>query len=372
MLRIRDPLHGTVALSDTERRLLDCPQMQRLRGIRQLATAHLVYPGANHTRFEHSIGTLFLASKMCHELGLGSEETSEVRAAALLHDIGHVSFSHEAESVLRRRIGTHEKIGEGLMLEGEVADALSREFSPREIAGLCRRPAGGIITSDMGADRMDYLLRDSHYTGVAYGVIDSERICGSLSLSKKGLRLRERGLEAGEGLLVARFTMFSTVYLHKTVRIASRMLQQAMALAMDDGTVEAMDFLLFSDAQALDALARSRNAAPYVSGLAQRRLFKKACSARLPGGGGAKAERELSDACGCTVLVDVPSLSAKAGMLLEKKDGKTLPLARESELVAALVAMQSRRLSALVICEEKNVEKVAAEAKRLFPQNRLD
>jgi putative nucleotidyltransferase with HDIG domain len=368
MLRIRDPLHGTVALTKTEERLLDSPVMQRLRGVRQLAMAYLVYPGANHTRFEHSIGTLALADRMCRELGLGEEKTAKVRAAALLHDIGHSAFSHEAEAVLERKIGTHEEIGREMVLRCGIAGILSSEFSPREIAHLCSKPLGGIITSDIGADRMDYLLRDSHYTGVAYGVIDSERICGSLSLSKNGLRLRERGLEAGEGLLVARFAMFSTVYLHKTVRIASRMLQQAMGIALDDGTLAPEEFLALSDSQALSALCRSRAAAPYAMGLLERRLFKKAYS--LPMGrmgmGAAKAERELSDACGCSVLIDVPSRQARAGIMLEKKDGSAVPLARESDIVSSLVAMQSRRLEAIVICRKKDVEKAARAAKRLF------
>jgi HD superfamily phosphohydrolase len=255
-----------------------------------------------------------------------------------------------------------------MMVQGEIADILSSEFSPREIAGLCGKPLGGIITSDIGADRMDYLLRDSHYTGVAYGVIDSERVCGSLSLSKKGLHLRERGLEAGEGLLVARFAMFSTVYLHKTVRIASRMLQHAMVLALEDGAVAPGEFLAFSDAQALAALGRSRNAAPYARRLSERRLFKKAHSFPMGkmGMGARKAERELSGECGCTVLIDVPALSAKAGIMLEKKDGSVVPLARESDIVSSLAAMQSRRLEALAICEEKNVKKVARASERLF------
>lgn len=368
MLRIRDPLHGTVALTKTEEMLLDSPQMQRLRGVRQLAMAYLVYPGANHTRFEHSIGTLALADRMGRELGLGEEKTAKVRAAALLHDIGHSAFSHEAEAVLEQRMGTHEEIGREMVLRCEVADILSSEFSPKEIAHLCSKPLGGIITSDIGADRMDYLLRDSHYTGVAYGVIDSERICGSLSLSKKGLRLRERGLEAGEGLLVARFAMFSTVYLHKTVRIASRMLQEAIVLALEDGSMAPEEFLALSDSQALSSLCRSRAAAPYATRLMERRLFKKAHSvpAKALGMGAAKAERELSGECGCTVLIDVPAKPAKAGIVLEKKDGSAVPLARESDIVSSLAAMQSRRLEALVICKEKDVEGVARAAKRLF------
>ncbi|MFA6214100.1 MAG: HD domain-containing protein [Candidatus Micrarchaeia archaeon] len=368
MFRIRDPLHGTIALSGTEERLLDCCQMQRLRGIRQLATAYLVYPGANHTRFEHSIGTLFLADRMCHEMGLGEEKTAKVRAAALLHDIGHVAFSHEAEAVLKGKLGTHEEVGRRMALAGEVSDALSPEFSPREIAGLCDTPLGGVITSDIGADRMDYLLRDSHYTGVAYGVIDTQRICTSVSLGRKGLLIRERGLEAAESLLVARFTMFSTVYLHKTVRIASRMLQQAIVLALGDGTLSEDDFLGFGDSQALDALCASPRAHEYAARIKKRRLFKKAHSVPMPRMlvPARRAEAELSDACGFPVLIDIPALSAKADILLEKKDGKTLPLAHESELVSALVAMQAHRLEALVMCDERNVPKAARAAKRMF------
>ena len=368
MFRIRDPLHGTISLSGTEEKLLDCCQMQHLRGIRQLATAYLVYPGANHTRFEHSIGTLFLADRMCCEMGMDREKTAKVRAAALLHDIGHVSFSHEAEAVLKGKLGTHEEIGKRICLHGEVADALSHEFSPREIAHLCDTPPGSVITSDIGADRMDYLLRDSHYTGVAYGVIDTQRICTSVSLGKHGLLIRERGLEAAESLLVARVTMFSTVYLHKTVRIASRMLQQAIVLALENGTLVEDDFLKLGDAQALDALCASPDGHEYAARIRKRRLFKKAHS--VPMGKmhvpPRKAEEELSDACGCHVLLDVPNLSAKAHIMLEKKNGKVLPLLRESELVSALVSMQSRRQEALVMCDERHVKKVARAAKRLF------
>jgi uncharacterized protein len=368
MFRIRDPLHGTISLSGTEERLLDCCQMQRLRGIRQLATAYLVYPGANHTRFEHSIGTLFIADRMCREMGLPEEKMAKVRAAALLHDIGHVAFSHESEAVLKGKLGTHEEVGTRMALHGQIADILSHEFSPKEIAGMCDHPLGSIITSDIGADRMDYLLRDSHYTGVAYGVIDTQRICTSVALGKHGLLIRERGLEAAESLLVARVTMFSTVYLHKTVRIASRMLQQAIVLALEDGTVVEDDFLCLGDSQALDALGASSHAREYAARIKKRRLFKKAYSVSLarmkvPA---RMAEEELSDACGCPVLVDIPNLSAKAHILLEKKDGGVLPLSRESELVGALEAMQARRLEALVMCDERHVAKAARAAKRLF------
>lgn len=368
MVRIRDPLHGTIALSGLEEKLLDSPEMQRLRGIRQLAAAYLVYPGANHTRFEHSIGTLFLADRICRELSLPAEKTAKVRLAALLHDVGHVSFSHEAEGVLQPHIGSHEEIGRKMVQSGNIAGILSGSYSAREIAALDSTPLGEIITSDIGADRMDYLLRDSHYTGVAYGVIDSDRICSTLSLEKGGLVLQERGLEAAESLLVARFTMFSTVYLHKTVRIASRMLQQAIRLAISDGTLLPDDARGMTDASMLAVLSRSAKGGDFALRLRERRLYKKAYSLPLASmdAKAGPAEEELSQKCGCPVLIDVPKLSLEASIKVQPEDGQLSPISAASELVASLQKMQRSRLEVLVMCEEKNAKKVAGAAARLL------
>ncbi len=368
MPKIRDPLHGTVQLSDLEEKLLDSQPMQRLRGIRQLAMAYLVYPGANHTRFEHSIGTLALTDRICRETGLGEDESAQVRAAALLHDIGHSAFSHEGECVISRFLGNHEQIGEKIIMHGEIADILSENYSSQKIAKLPHTRAGEIISSDIGADRMDYLLRDSHYTGVAYGVIDSEWLCSSLVFSGGRLYLAERGLSSAESLLVARFTMFSTVYLHKTVRIASRMLQQAMSLAMDDGTLAPAAALSLPDAQMLELLESSPSGGAFAQKLRQRHLYKKAYSFPLSSfrGKAEKLESELSDACGCDVLLDVPRLSARTQIKLKLDDGSIAQLSRESELVRSLSRMQKSRLEVLAICEEKNAKKVAEKAAKLI------
>jgi len=357
-----------VQLSDLEEKLLDSRQMQRLRGIRQLAMAYLVYPGANHTRFEHSIGTLALADRICREMGLGKDEAGEVRAAALLHDVGHTAFSHEGEAVLSKFIGNHEKVGEGMIMSGEIRDILSEQYSPKKIAKLPHTRMGEIISSDIGADRMDYLLRDSHYTGVAYGAIDSEWLCASLLLSGGRLYLAERGLPAAESLLVARFTMFSTVYLHKTVRIASRMLQQSMRLALEDGTLDAQAASGLSDAKMLEILQGSKTGGAYAKGLAERRLYKKAYSFPLSGFKGkiGAMESELSDACGCDVLLDVPRLSSQTQIKMSREDGSEIPLSRASELVRSLSRMQKPRLDVLAICGERNVKKVADKAAKLL------
>jgi len=370
MVRIRDPLHGTVELTGIEERLLDSMPMQRLRGIRQLAMAYLVYPGANHTRFEHSIGTLFLADRICREVGLDNGDRMKIRASALLHDVGHVAFSHESEAVLCKKLGSHEQIGERMILKGELGDILSGEFSRAEISDIYKKPLGGLIASDIGADRMDYLLRDSHYTGVAYGVIDADRLCSSISLVKGAPVLTERGLEAAESLLVARFMMFSTVYLHKTVRIASRMLQQAISCALSDGTMEACHALGMSDARMLDALSKSKTGGRFASNILKRRLFKRAHAVSLEKflNGKASQERleaELSSACGCDVLLDVPRVSAKTAVKLVC-DGKAIPISEASGLVASLQTTQAERLDVLVICDEKSVAKVKRGAERLL------
>lgn len=368
MLRIRDPLHGTVQLSDLEEKLLDSPQMQRLRGIRQLAMAYLVYPGANHTRFEHSIGTLELAGRICREAALPKDESAQVRAAALLHDVGHTPFSHEGEAIISKSLGSHEQVGEKMAMHGEIADILAENHSPVKIARLAHTHLGEIITSDIGADRMDYLLRDSHYTGVAYGVIDADRLCSSLLFSGKRLLLSERGLPAAENLLMARFTMFSTVYLHKTVRIASRMLQQAMSLAIDDGTLEPQVSLGMSDSSMLQLLETSPKGGSFAKRLRLRRLYKKARSIPLASFHGriVKLESELSDSCGCDVLLDAPRLSVSTQIRMRLEEGGETPLSQASDLVRSLSRMQKSRLDVLVICEGKNVKKVAEKAAKLI------
>lgn len=368
MVRIRDPIHGVISLSELEKSLLDSPEVQRLRGIRQLATAYLVYPGANHTRFEHSLGTLFLADRICKEAQIEGEDAEKAKLAALLHDVGHVSFSHEAEEVLRGKIGDHESIGKDMILKSNIADLLSCQFSPKEIAKVFLSPLGTIISSDIGADRMDYLLRDSHYTGVAYGVIDAQRICTTVSFGSRGIFLLESGLEAAESLLIARATMFSTVYLHKTVRIASRMIQHAMAIALENEDLQPEDFLSFSDCQALNALLKSEKAREYALRILNRRLFKKAfsCPIKKIGGRKERLEEELSDKCGCTVLIDAQSPRTKTDIMLLKKDESKVSLSAESELVKAISKNQQKRFEAIVICEDKNVKKVSLEAKKIL------
>jgi hypothetical protein len=233
MKTIRDPVHGDIELSEVERAVIDSPAMQRLRRIKQLSFCSLAYPGANHTRFEHSLGTMHLAGRMAHRLEL---EEEPIRLAALVHDLGHLPYSHSLEHVF----GVSHEDNLQLVLKGGVGDILKDHgFDPDKIYALVRGEAEGkIISSQIDADRMDYLLRDSHYTGVAYGVIDSDRIINVIGFEDGELFYRKKGLIALEALLIGRNQMYEAVYFHHAVKIADAMLQEAIGRIRDQLTIE--------------------------------------------------------------------------------------------------------------------------------------
>ncbi len=223
---IRDSLHGNLQLNEFEVKLIDTPQIQRLRRIKQLGFTYLVYPGANHTRFEHSIGSMYIASKLAYSLNLSTEQREMLRVCAILHDAGHGPFSHVSEAVLEK---SHEELTSKLILESELSDILSEKFDPREIINLISGEGalGQIISGDLDVDRMDYLLRDSYYTGVAYGVIDVERLIQNMKL-EDNLILKAKGVQAAESMLLARYFMYPSVYQHHTTRIINSMFRRCL------------------------------------------------------------------------------------------------------------------------------------------------
>ena len=243
---IRDPVHGYVKLTEVERDLIDTPFVQRLRRVHQLAGSYLVYPGAVHTRFEHVVGAMHLAGQIAESLiqtsGIGPDQVQEVRIAALLHDVGHGPFSHMYEEVLAEKTEvTHEDISQRIVLETPIRDVLERNgFSAKKMSGfavgkLSRRPPfmNEIIAGGLSADIMDYLLRDSYFTGVEYGKVDVRRVIDSLQVAEGRLAVEDAALYAFEALLLARYEMFKAVYFHRTVRAAELMLVQSMKLADD-------------------------------------------------------------------------------------------------------------------------------------------
>jgi uncharacterized protein len=241
-LQIVDPIHGFIGVYMHEIDVIDNPIFQRLRRIRQLAGAHLVYPGAQHSRFEHSLGTMHIASQaasILEEKGhLSPDNMKNLRLAALLHDIGHGPFSHLFEEVLQKKKKiSHEKIGKNLILRSEIGDLISKNgFDKIFISKLASGNSkyqfmNEIISGGLSADMMDYLLRDSYFTGAEHARIDFKRIINSFDVHKRKLSLNKSALHSFESMMISRYQMFKAVYFHKTVRAAEVMLLESMLLA---------------------------------------------------------------------------------------------------------------------------------------------
>ncbi|MDO8339927.1 MAG: HD domain-containing protein [Candidatus Burarchaeum sp.] len=400
MVVVKDAVHGNIKVGELERRLMDTAELQRLRGVKQLGMTYLVYPGANHTRFEHALGTMHITGQFCEAMGLGQAETARLRAAALLHDVGHLAFSHESEAAFAKILGGgHEELGARRILKGEIAEVLTDAgISPREIVALMMgRGKGQVIAGDVGADRIDYLLRDAHYTGVAYGVIDAQRIIHTARLGKEGsagkagagkrgaqetLVLQWGGLEAAESLLIARYLMFSTVYMHHAVRIAASMLRRAMERAFDEKLLGTEMALELDDASMMAILGEDGKAAELSQRVQSRRLYKRAAvlwwSRMRPKGqriftsrkGCGEMEKKLEQKAGLgadDVIIDVCEDYGKGSSVrILMEDGKVVPLAEVSAIVNSISLAEQRRWRAIVACDEANVEKVKKASKTSF------
>lgn len=239
---IRDPVHGYVRMTEVERQLIDSPFLQRLRRIHQLAGSYLVYPGATHTRFDHVVGAMHVAGQIAESLAseMDKDAVQETRIAALLHDVGHGPFSHMYEEVLSDNGEvSHEDISKRVILETSISDILEKNgFSSKKMSDFAvgrqkSKPPfmNEIIAGSLSADMMDYLPRDSYFTGVEYGKVDTQRVINSLHVAGGHLVIDDAALYAYEALLLARYEMFKAVYFHRTVRAAELMLAHSMKLA---------------------------------------------------------------------------------------------------------------------------------------------
>ena len=277
---IRDSVYGDIMLNEIEVEVMDNPQFQRLRRIKQLGLISLIYPGANHTRFEHSIGTMHIASKLADKLDLNQEDKELVRISALLHDIGHGPFSHVSEGVLSF---PHEELTKYVIKNTAIRDIVEKKFDIDKIIEIINGEGkfGPIVSGELDADRMDYLLRDSHYTGVAYGIIDYERIISNINLNKH-LSLDIKGVQAAEGALVSRYFMYPSVYQHHTTRIVNSMFRRGLKKLIDRGVINENDMYKYDDA---DIIGIFRNSEGYpkeiMKRLDNRNLFKRVKTIRL-------------------------------------------------------------------------------------------
>jgi HD superfamily phosphohydrolase len=338
---------------------LDSSPLQRLRHIRQLGFAYLVYPGANHSRFEHSLGTMHLAMVMARHLDLDEEESRLVTLAALLHDCGHGPFSHATESFMRESIGRgHEEID--YLMETEPLATLLNDASvePRDLVGILEggHPLSTIIHGDLDVDRMDYLLRDAHYTGVPYGTVDAQRLIQSTIFSEQGLILEEGGVNAAESLLIARTLMRPAVYVHHVTRIATSMIQRALVEECADKNPAEIEALMRTDdAGLMQALTHSRH--PDFRTLAERVYYRSLYKRAVYVGpdqinlaalrseapsiyGQRRIAQAIADTAGVRewqVLVDIPTLPPDLSMEVKVRNRRTtIHLSEISPLVEAL------------------------------------
>ena len=258
---MRDPIHGFIKISKRERDLIDTKVFQRLRRIRQLAMAFLVYPGAVHTRFDHSIGVMHIAGRICTKLQelnsarISCKDVERVRFAALLHDIGHGPFSHVSEHLLKKCAPAdadtrqvlekiHEKITVDIVESDPQIDEILDEDERRFVIDMIQGQEAwdwrcDVVSSELDADKMDYLLRDSYFTGVKYGEYDLEKVIESFLIdvneTETALAISSKGIYALEQLLLARYHMTQQVYWHRVSLISNEMIIRGISLAVDNG-----------------------------------------------------------------------------------------------------------------------------------------
>lgn len=240
---IRDPVHGYIGMTDVEMQIIDTMPVQRLRGIKQLSVAHLTYPGAQHSRFSHSLGVMHLAGQMAESLRrsapVSDDDLQLVRLAGLLHDVGHGPFSHSYEEILLKyRKMNHEDVGMQIIEKSELADIIKNcGFLPEEIISIINGSKGKgrylhqIVSSQVDADKMDFLLRDSYFTGAEYGRIDVNRLIQAIEVMGGDIAIDLKALFALEAFMIARYEMFLAVYYHHSVRAADILLRKAMEYA---------------------------------------------------------------------------------------------------------------------------------------------
>ena len=288
---IRDPLWDNIRLEPAAAAAIDTPAFQRLRYVRQLGHAFIVYPGATHSRFEHALGAYHLTRRALTRLdergdleGVDERECLAVRLAALLHDIGHYPFSHALEEA---GFGSHEQLGARRLREGALGHLLHELGGEWLIArigamitGTSDSPLAGLVSGSLDLDKIDYLSRDARMCGVPYGTVDVDRLLSSLSLvqhadGSREMGVQEKGVSALESLLFAKYQMYRNVYWHHAVRSATCMFKRAVRGAMRAGVFTLAEIEDATDGT-LEALLAERDRTGLARALRQRRLYKRA------------------------------------------------------------------------------------------------
>jgi len=383
MTTIKDSVHDHIEVEGVAAALLDTPPVQRLRRVSQLGTVTYVYPSANHTRFEHSIGVAHLADRALDHLGIEGQQAERARAAALLHDIGHTPFSHNIEELVHRHTGKyHDDVGD-LLASGPVARVLSEHgLNPDAVAGLVAGEGqlGQIVSGELDVDRMDYLVRDAHHTGVPYGTIDTGRLVRALRFVDDDLVLDENNVQSAESLLLARALMNPTVYSHHVARIGKAMLRRATVRLLAHDEVDATDLRRMDDYDLRVALRECEATAAFAHRLDRRDLYKRAVWAEMAAVPEAvidadhdeirEFEADVASEANVdpdAVVLDVPprpSMPESTSRVLV--NGEVRRLGEQSTLVSALRTVQRDQWRLGVYAPEETAERVGTAAIRVL------
>ncbi len=411
---IHDSVHGSILLPQSYERLLSTPEMQRMGQIHQTGLANLVFPGANHTRLEHMLGTFHLASRFSDALRIEGSERDLLLVSALVHDVGHPPFSHTFEDVLKRRLRVDHMELTAKIIRGEVdivpaaeqyvvkrvpriVDCIERmSLDPAEVALSVMKEKGArgippyvtsLIHGPVDVDQMDYLMRDSYFTGVASGRVDADRIIRTSQIVGNRMVVRSSGVPAVEGLIVSRTLMNSAVYFHKTVRIAEMMLTKAVSM-LDKSAFE--DVYKDTDASLSERLVRQGGFQREIAlRLKYRRLYKSALLMSLGDMTAGEKERvvsivrhgrvssiedEVCDEIGQehgSVIMDTAQqeyltgagIKGKTEVPIMDEGGVVRPLTRLSSIARAVQLHSRQEWGVLVACDGRLKSK-AAEAAR--------
>jgi HD superfamily phosphohydrolase len=350
---VRDLLWQNIVLEPAAAAVVDTPAFQRLRYVRQLGHAFLVYPGATHSRFEHALGAYGLARRALTGLedrgalaGLTERDFLLIRIGALLHDVGHYPFSHALEE---SGLTSHETVAATLLeqeplksvLEGAGLADPARTIGAL-IGGTSDHPLAGLISGSIDLDKIDYLKRDALMCGVPYGEVDVDRLLTTLTVTeldgRRTIGIAEKGIAALESLLFAKYQMYRNVYWHHAVRSATAMFKRLVYEALADRVLDAASLPEATDDGLMHELIEN-DRTPLAEGLRYRRLYKRALEllpselnrpmppwlrgdpARL-----ARAENALAKEVGlgpAELLIDLPHKDAMLGLDLPvvRRDG---------------------------------------------------
>jgi HD superfamily phosphohydrolase len=289
---IKDPVHGYVYITEAEKEIIDSYPVQRLRRLRQLAGAEYVYPGANHTRFEHSIGVMYLAGKVAENPNISQviseEEAEAVRIAGLLHDVGHGPFSHVFEHLLTKKLNkTHEDVTAWIIKHSELKDLLGRlGYKAEDIAELAvgSLSMGGkaflnqIIRSSIDVDKLDFVVRDTYHTGAEYGFVDVFRLIHTFDVLDGNLAVDMGALSTLESFIIARIESFKSIYFHRVGRAAQIMLATALERADEELGLSSFktpeEYLSMDDYTVWAMLKNCKKSSPIIKNLERRRMLK--------------------------------------------------------------------------------------------------